>query len=733
MSGSRFEEKKRALDSNVQTLEEVQPIILKRVRRDSGPSAVGENILTVKSINLLKGKEEINKKSHHTDEFEYDELIVRRGQSFHIKLELSRPFNPEADKLLLEMHLGPKPQFGKGTLAIVRLVQELDPKSWSMKIVKVSDRVLTLKVNSSPEAPIGRYQLIVKSLTLNEEFRTKHNPDDDIYILFNPWCKADTVYMEDEERRKEYVLNDTGKLYRGMQRWIGASDWNFGQFDQGILEACFFLLDKGKMPHAGRGDPISMVRVVSAMINSADDDGVLVGNWSGDYSDGITPMAWGGSVEILLGYYSTGGEPVSFGQCWVFSGLTTTVLRCFGIPTRSVTNFDSAHDTDVSLSMDTYYDEDMEEIRDLNSDSVWNFHVWNDCWMARPDLPPGYGGWQAVDATPQETSSGTYCCGPASLRAIKNGLVFLKYDAPFIFAEVNCDRIYWQRKADGTFEKFDVVKNAVGHKISTKAVGSDEREDITHLYKYQEGSEEERISVQTACQYGTKPNLYRKDDAANDVTADIKAEDKIQIGSDVMLKISLGNRSMDKRTVSLFVQSSAILYTGVNKGTFKREQEEIVLGPCEVKEMVKMLKFEEYDDHLVEHGSFMFTILGRVKETKQVFVKQDHACLSSSSLKIMILGQAEVDREVQAKFEFTNSQTRRIRNVQLRIEGPGLQKPKTIYIGDIRGNQTMSHTEMIIPSKPGARKLIATLDSHQLITEVQGFANVYVKKPDQCV
>lgn len=35
-----------------------------------------------------------------------------------------------------------------------------------------------------------------------------------------------------------------------------------------------------------------------------------------------------------------------------------------------------------------------------------NFHVWNDVWMARPDLPMGYGGWQAVDATPQEQSEG---------------------------------------------------------------------------------------------------------------------------------------------------------------------------------------------------------------------------------------------------------------------------------------------------------------------------------------
>ena len=41
---------------------------------------------------------------------------------------------------------------------------------------------------------------------------------------------------------------------------------------------------------------------------------------------------------------------------------------------------------------------------EFGADSIWNFHVWNDVWMARPDLPKGYGGWQAIDATPQELS-----------------------------------------------------------------------------------------------------------------------------------------------------------------------------------------------------------------------------------------------------------------------------------------------------------------------------------------
>ena len=68
--------------------------------------------------------------------------------------------------------------------------------------------------------------------------------------------------------------------------------------------------------------------------------------------------------------------------------------------------------------------------------------------MARPDLPPGYGGWQAIDATPQELSDGVYCAGPASVEAIKNGLVNLPYDGSFIFAEVNADKVNWIKKPE---------------------------------------------------------------------------------------------------------------------------------------------------------------------------------------------------------------------------------------------------------------------------------------------
>ncbi len=59
-------------------------------------------------------------------------------------------------------------------------------------------------------------------------------------------------------------------------------------------------------------------------MNSQNDDGVLIGKWSGDYSIGTAPTAWTGSPEILLKYARDGGVPVGFAQCWVFAGVLNT-------------------------------------------------------------------------------------------------------------------------------------------------------------------------------------------------------------------------------------------------------------------------------------------------------------------------------------------------------------------------------------------------------------------------
>lgn len=87
--------------------------------------------------------------------------------------------------------------------------------------------------------------------------------------------------------------------------------------------------------------------------------------------------------------------------------------------------------------------------------------------------------------------SGVYCCGPIPVKAIKDGELTFKYDAPFVFAEVNADVINFKREKDGSTSRVTYTQT-VGQAISTKSVGSDVREDITHLYKYPEGRREQR-------------------------------------------------------------------------------------------------------------------------------------------------------------------------------------------------------------------------------------------------
>ena len=97
------------------------------------------------------------------------------------------------------------------------------------------------------------------------------------------------------------------------------------------------------------------------------------------------------------------------------------------------------------MTIDYFFDENGDHL-DSDHDSVWNFHVWNEVWMKRPDIPStlDLNGWQVIDATPQEKNFGKFQCGPAPVAAIKAGRVDCGFEAGFIFAEVNADSCYWK-------------------------------------------------------------------------------------------------------------------------------------------------------------------------------------------------------------------------------------------------------------------------------------------------
>lgn len=62
----------------------------------------------------------------------------------------------------------------------------------------------------------------------------------------------------------------------------------------------------------------------TVQINSRGDKGVLEGNWSGDYEDGVKPTVWKDSCSILRLWRNNGCEAVRYGQCWVFAAVACT-------------------------------------------------------------------------------------------------------------------------------------------------------------------------------------------------------------------------------------------------------------------------------------------------------------------------------------------------------------------------------------------------------------------------
>lgn len=130
--------------------------------------------------------------------------------------------------------------------------------------------------------------------------------------------------MKSEEERQDYVLGESGLIWRGTYKLMKPTPWQFGQFEAYVLECSLYLLAHvGRLPPTDRSDPIKVSRHISGIVNSPDDDGVVEGKWDGNYPGGRAPTTWTGSAQILQQYWKR-KRPVKYGQCWVFAGVCNT-------------------------------------------------------------------------------------------------------------------------------------------------------------------------------------------------------------------------------------------------------------------------------------------------------------------------------------------------------------------------------------------------------------------------
>ncbi|XP_029378888.1 protein-glutamine gamma-glutamyltransferase 2 [Echeneis naucrates] len=662
-----------------------------------------------------------NNLAHRTREIDRERLIVRRGQPFFITLQCSDSLPPEHN-LDLVLHLGKRDE------VVIKVQKERAAADQWWFIQQRAQDELLLTLHSPADAIIGQYHLA--AVIVSPDGRILEETDKiGFHLLFNPWCKDDVVYLPDEQQLQEYIMNEDGMIFIGSWNDIKSMSWNYGQFEDNVMEICFQVLDNSKealrnsrMDIKKRSDPIYVGRIIAAMVNSNDDRGVVSGRWEEPYTGGVAPYRWTGSVPILQQWSRAGVRAVKYGQCWVFAGVACTVLRCLGIPTRLISNFASGHDTDENLTIEIVLNERLEPVG--GRDSSWNFHCWVESWMRRDDLPKGNDGWQVLDSTPQERSDGEFRCGPCPVKAIKEGNLGVKYDAPFVFAEVNADMVFWKITPDGERQKIKVDQQSVGRNISTKSIYGNHREDVTLQYKYPEGSEKEREVYKKAGRRVTEPS----DEAAEpELQLSIKHAKPV-FGTDFDVIVELKNEGRKDTKAQLTILATSVTYNSFNLGECQHKITSVTVPAQQTHREVMRLHYDDYVKCVAENHLIRVKALLEISGNHEPIMTMANIPLSTPELFIQVPEKAFVRERVTAHISFINPLPVPLKGGVFTVEGAGLLSSSKIHVNeDISPGQKVFVKMSFNPVRTGVRKFLVDFDSDRL-KGVKGDAILIIRK-----
>ncbi|XP_077459899.1 transglutaminase 5, like isoform X2 [Stigmatopora argus] len=674
-----------------------------------------ERVQLVSSMRQLDLEIEENLQRHRTDAFAHSQtLVVRRGAVFRVSLPRTlRLFDALTVKITLGRLYVRIPVNPSPSRHLSRWVAFRDPEGGPGK--------LSVFIWSPVSASVGRYALRISAFARQElTFRASGK----FILLCNPWCRADSVFLPHEDQREEYVQNDSSLLFMGTATNIVSRPWSMDQFEPDVLEACLDLLDVSpehqrneKLDYLHRKDPVYISRVVSAMINCQDDRGVLQGNWSGDFSGGVNASSWTGSGEILTSWARSGFHPVKYGQCWVFAAVMCTVMRALGIPCRVVTNFNSAHDTNGNLVIEEFYSEMGVKLKSTK-DSIWNFHVWVECWMTRRDLGGDMDGWQVLDPTPQERSRGVFCCGPAPVRAIKERRVHLPYDVSFVYAEVNAD-VYTAVVSGGRVVSRSVDTQRVGPVICTKEIGFPRIHDVTADYK--------NVKSQYCSLSSSRSDSSTASRSSDKMSAALTLDETPVSGGVLRLTLKVVNRQRAAKTLKVHLNAQTKEYNHSPGETFWEKHGILRLGPLEAKSLKLRIFPTEYEDLVGDDLVNLAAVLEDAATREHVLAVQEfHVTAPELVVELEDEDKVALKREHGARVVFVNPFSHPVSGV-LSVSGAGLLPARLVFrMLPLRPGGSGEQRFTFVPARVGQKMLQVSLMLSNKTT-VRGFKMVSVE------
>lgn len=150
---------------------------------------------------------ETNGRDHHTDKYDVmhrnsvaTNLVIRRGQPFRLIVSFNRPFDSLRDAIsfIFTLRDDDRPNHGHGTLVGTSL--KLDPydlgasHEWSCVIDEKHGNLLEILVKPAANAAVGEWNFDIDTQIRPGGATTFKSPNT-FFMLFNPWCQDDQVYM----------------------------------------------------------------------------------------------------------------------------------------------------------------------------------------------------------------------------------------------------------------------------------------------------------------------------------------------------------------------------------------------------------------------------------------------------------------------------------------------------------------------------------------------------------
>ena len=640
-----------------------------------------------------------NADEHKTSSFKDSSkaLIVRRLKDFNVIVDVEKgeSFTFSAQKV---NYLGNKEQ-------LVTLNDEEVNKTVKVEVTKKNKVILQFLA----PAEVGKYKLEVILFRKGNRVDSKST---DLYLLFNPWEGSEAVYLAEASEIDEYVLSDSGVMYYGTGY---TRDWVFGQYEAGVLDIVFKVLDRAT--NGTKNNAVTISRAISAIANNYTKGGIIEGRWNSGFAGGTHPLDWTSSVQILKEYNRT-NRPVKYGQCYIFAGVVTTILRAMGIPTRTITTDSPAVDKTRDILVNRCIDEDgysYTEGEFCGADFFWNYHVWNEVWLSREDLRDespyhSHYGWQALDGTSSVVNEGRYQIGPAPLSAVKLGETNVTYETDVFFADVMAPAVTWlvDSKTGQRKKVISVDYDGTGDRIVTKAIGSDRQLDLYTTYKFRERYWKRVALVNALQNHGTDPSIINHDPKKNaSVVFRMQAGTSSHMGEELVVRINLTSVSKTAEKVHLIVIAESVNEHERSWKEIEKKGVNVTLSSGKTQQIVWKFPAEMYADKLYEGNRIAINALGYVEGKDQVWGKREFGTLASARMEV-------INSVVN---EFTGSSTLAFRNplpiavTNCYLSLSGLNGIEKTNVGTVPAH---GHVKFNIDNSPAKSLIAAILSCDQI-------------------